>query len=243
MIKAVLTGHSRGLGAALAEELLSRRIAVLALSRHAHPGLGERFPGLLEEVVLDLADSAALAAWLAGGELRRFLADGDTALLVNNAGVLQPMGPAGTQGAAAIARAVALNVAAPLMLADALAAATAAERRILHVSSGAARNPYPGWSVYCATKAALDQHARSAALDALPPLRIASVAPGVVDTDMQAEIRATPAASFPLRERFVALKAQGQLSTPQDAARRLVDYLLSERFGEAAVADMRELGG
>lgn len=243
-MKAVLTGHTRGLGAAIAEELLSRRIAVLALSRGRSDGLAKRFPGFLEQVELDLSDTAALAAWLGGGALQRFAGGGEALLLVNNAGLLQPVGPAGAQDLAQIGRTVAVNVAAPLMLASALVGAGTAtvERRILHVSSGAARNAYPGWSVYCATKAALDHHARAVALDQVPGVRISSVAPGVVDTDMQAEIRAASTDSFPLRERFVALKRQGQLASPQEAARKLVDYLLSEEYGQAAVTDLRELG-
>lgn len=243
VIKAVLTGHSRGLGAAIAEELLSRNIFVLALSRSRRADLAERFPEHLEQVELDLSNVAALSAWLDQGVFERFLSNCETALLINNAGVLQPVGPAGSQGGTAIARAVSLNVAAPIMLADAFVSScpAVAERRILHVSSGAARNPYAGWSVYCATKAALDHHARAVALDQIPGVRISSLAPGVIDTDMQAEIRGVSSERFPLRERFVALKNQGQLAKPADAAKTLVDYLLSKRFGEVAVTDLRDL--
>jgi NAD(P)-dependent dehydrogenase (short-subunit alcohol dehydrogenase family) len=164
-------------------------------------------------------------------------------LLVNNAGMLQPVGPIEGQDAGAIARAVSVNVAAPLMLASALAAASgeAQDRRIVHVSSGAARNAYPGWSIYCATKAALDHHARAVTLDPNRALRICSVAPGVIDTDMQAEIRATGLDRFPQRERFEALKNEGRLATPDQAAKKLVDYALSDAFGTTPVADVREL--
>ena len=136
-----------------------------------------------------------------------------------------------------------LNVAAPLMLSAALARAgePGVERRILHVSSGAARNAYPGWSVYCATKAALDLHAKAVALDATPALRVCSLAPGVVDTDMQAEIRATSADRFPMRERFEAMKRDGALVSADDCARRLVAYLTGDAFGSAAATDLREL--
>lgn len=241
--KAIVTGHTRGLGAALAEYLLSLDIPVLALSRSRNPALAARHAGRLEEVELDLADLAGLETWLAGDGLRRFFAGAHTVLLVNNAGMLQPVGPIEGQDAGAIARAVSVNVAAPLMLASALAAASseAQDRRIVHVSSGAARNAYPGWSIYCATKAALDHHARAVALDPNRALRICSVAPGVIDTDMQAEIRATGLDRFPQRERFEALKNEGRLATPDQAAKKLVDYALSDAFGETPVADVREL--
>lgn len=234
-VKAVLTGHSRGLGAAIAAELASHGIATLALARNgAAAGKG------LEQVALDLSDTAALAAWLAGDRLATFLSGATTVLLINNAGMLQPVGPLAAQAPEQVARAVALNVAAPLMLAAAVAAAPVAEKRILHVSSGAGRNAYPGWAVYCAAKAALDHHARAAALDNAPGLRVCSLAPGVIDTDMQAQIRASDPASFPLRERFEALKQQGQLETPADCARKLLRLLLSADFGQQPVADLRD---
>lgn len=125
------------------------------------------------------------------------------------------------------------------MLSAAVARCPAAEKRILHVSSGAARNAYPGWSVYCATKAALDHHARATVLDAAPGLRICSLAPGVIDTDMQAEIRATSLDRFPIRERFEALKREGQLTGAAECALKLVDFVLAGGYGEQPIADLR----
>jgi benzil reductase ((S)-benzoin forming) len=243
LIKAIVTGHSRGLGASLAAELLSRNIAVLGVSRSRNAALSQRFPDTLEQAELDLASSADVEAWLASETLRGFLNGAQTVLLINNAGMLQPVGPLESQDVAAIARAVSLNVATPLMFAAALAAASsgAAERRIAHVSSGAARNAYPGWSIYCATKAALDHHARAVATDGSPSLRICSVAPGVIDTDMQAEIRGAEIDHFPLREKFEALKRDGQLASPEQSAKKFIDYLLSDAYGKASVADIREL--
>lgn len=241
MIKAIVTGHSRGLGAAMAESLLRRDIAVLGLARQANPGLAQTFGARFCDVALDLADPHALADWLASPAFARFIDGADPLLLINNAGALRPVGPLAGQNLADIATTVSLNIAAPLMLAAAVAARAPAEVRIAHISSGAARNPYPGWSVYCATKAALDQHARAVAADGNSTLKICSIAPGVIDTDMQAEIRATPAENFPIKDRFLALKAQGQLSTPTDAAEKLVSHLLGKAFGASPIADIREL--
>lgn len=242
MMKAILTGHSRGLGAAICDELLARNIPVLGISRTRNDAAAQRHPEL-EQVALDLADTSALAAWLASGELPRSLLGRTRVLLINNAGLVQPVGPLGTQDPATVARAVSVNVAAPLMLAAAVAAQNyLAEVRVLHVSSGAGRNPYPGWSVYCATKAALDHHARAAALDGVPTLRVCSLAPGVIDTDMQAEIRSSPLEHFPLRERFKDMKRDGALASPQECAVKLVAFLLDESFGREAVADLRLLG-
>ncbi|MFM0300928.1 SDR family oxidoreductase [Paraburkholderia sediminicola] len=242
-IRAIVTGHTRGLGASLAEQLLARGVAVLGLSRSRHATLKEHFPALLEEIELELADPSRVAQWIATDALRSFVSGAQSVLLINNAGMVQPIGPIEGQDATDIATAVSLNVATPLMLASALAAASAdaTDRRIMHISSGAARNAYPGWSIYCATKAALDHHARAVALDANRALRICSLAPGVIDTNMQAEIRGSGTEQFPMREKFEDLKRNGQLSTPEQCATQLLDYAFSDAFGQTPVADIREV--
>jgi benzil reductase ((S)-benzoin forming) len=234
---AVVTGHSRGLGAAIADALLHRDIAVLGLSRSRRGGATRG----LTEAAVDLADERQLHAWLRHGEIDAFLRGVERPILVNNAGLLQPIGSLELQDPAAVTRAVAVNVGAVLALSAAFARATASaqDRRILHVSSGAARNAYAGWSVYGATKAALDHHARAVVLDRSPRLRISSVAPGVIDTDMQAEIRSTPDGTFPDKQRFVEMKEEGSLRTPAEAAKSLVDYLLSATFGDEPVTETR----
>lgn len=234
-MKAVVTGHTRGLGAALASELLGRGIPVMGLAR----GKSGVCHSLLTQVEIDLGDTNALARWLEGDALASFLQGAGSALLINNAGTVQPVGSLGDLDPGAVAGAVGLNVAAPMMLAAAVARAAVAQRRILHISSGAGSSAYPGWSVYCATKAALDHHARAVALDAVKGMRICSLAPGVIDTGMQAEIRATPQVRFPMRERFVELKRSGQLVSPADCAVGVIDYLLADRFGERPVDDLR----
>jgi NAD(P)-dependent dehydrogenase (short-subunit alcohol dehydrogenase family) len=135
-----------------------------------------------------------------------------------------------------------LNVGAALAMSAAFTRATssAADRRIVHISSGAGRKPYAGWSVYCATKAALDHHARCVALDRTSGLRISSVAPGVVDTEMQAEIRASTDERFPDRPRFVEMHREHKLPTPDSVGERLVGFLVSDRFGDEAVFDLKE---
>ena len=241
-MKAILTGHTRGLGAAIAEQLLARDIPVLGLARSGNAALAARYPALLTEIALDLSDPATLLAALAGETVKDFVASAQSLLLINNAGMLQPVGRVEMQDAAAIARTVSLNVAAPLMLTSGIAAQMKGRPcRVLHISSGAGRHAYPGWSIYCATKAALDQHASVIALDQSPGLKICSVAHGVVDTDMQTEVRAIPPEQFPMRERFIKMKNEGTLTPPSVAAGKLLDYLLSDAYGTVPLADVREL--
>ncbi len=220
------------------EPLFKAGFEVLGISRHT---IGHATNTKLTEVALDLSKAGAIETWLNSGELQAFLHNSGSALLINNAGRIAPIAPAGQQCASEIALSIALNISAPLMLSDAFIAATqqCANRRILHISSGAGRSAYPGWSVYCASKAALDHHARAVASEKTPHLLISSVAPGIIDTDMQAEIRSTDANLFPMRQKFDELKKQGLLVRPQDAASALIEHLLGDSFGRQACEDIR----
>lgn len=238
---AIVTGHSRGIGAAVAEALLSRDIPVLGLSRHGNPGLAARFPGRLQEARLDLSKPAEVIGWLEAGTLSAYVAGASETLLINNAGMLAPTGLLGALEPEIILQALHLNTAAPLLLANAVAALASTEKpvRIAHVSSGAARTPYAGWSVYGATKALLDHHARCVQAENRPWMRICSIAPGVVDTAMQSEIRSLSADAFPSRDRFIQLKSSGLLWAEADCAARLVSYVLHDGFGRTATHDLR----
>jgi len=241
MIKAVLTGHSKGLGLGIAQSLLGRGYPVLGVSRSVNTPLQTRFPTLLRQMPVDLANNQALIECLNDGSLQEFMAEATLLLLINNAGLVSPIGPLNAQSPAEISRSMQLNVTTPFVLSAYITHHLKAEQqlRILHVSSGAGRSAYPGWSVYCASKAALDMHARAVVLDTLPNVSIGSLAPGVIDTDMQAQIRNTDEALFPNRKRFEELKNSQQLSSPEHAGERLVNYLLSPGFGSLPVDDLR----
>ena len=240
-LSAIVTGHTRGLGEGIARHLLARKARVLGIARTENQTLAEEFGEALSQTRLDLADSRALLRWLDDGALAAFLNGASRPILINNAGLLQPIGPLDTQEPSHVARAASVNVSAALTLSAAFVTNTpdAADRRILHISSGAGRKGYAGWSVYCASKAALDNHARAVALDRTPRLRISSLAPGVIDTDMQAEIRATNEELFPDRARFAAMKRDGKLPSPDDVGGAVVEYLLAAEFGDQPVADLR----
>ncbi|WP_201767711.1 SDR family oxidoreductase [Aliihoeflea sp. 2WW] len=241
--KAIVTGHSRGLGEAIAAALLDKQVDVLGLSRRASTHLAPSDGAKLTQVALDLGDVGALTDRSLSDRIEAFCAGADRVILVNNAGMVKPIGPVGTGGAADIAKAVTLNVTGPLVLADLFQAVAAPvkDRRLLHISSGAGRRGMAGWSVYCATKAALDNHARAIKEDAVPGLRVASLAPGVIDTDMQADIRGSSVEQFPAIDQFKAMKADGVLASPTEAGAKIAAYLLSDAFGAETLTDLRTL--
>ncbi|WP_052487595.1 SDR family NAD(P)-dependent oxidoreductase [Gordoniibacillus kamchatkensis] len=167
--------------------------------------------------------------------------------LINNAGVLEPIGPVHEAGTSALALNVAVNLTAPMALTAAFLRLTqplAADKRVLNISSGAARKPYFGWSSYCAAKAGLDHFTRCVKLeqDALPyGAKLASVAPGVIDTAMQASIRAADEGRFRDLPRFRALHESGSLTPPNEAAERLLALLEHPDFGAEPVLDIRDI--
>lgn len=241
MIKAVLTGHSKGLGLGIAQSLLARGFPVLGLSRSINTELQTQFPTLLHQAPVDLAENLALQHMLSNNTLQEFMANATQLLLINNAGLVSPIGPLNAQAASDISRSIQLNVTTPMVLSAHITQLLneGQQLRILHISSGAGQNAYPGWSVYCATKAALDMHAKAVALDQNRNVLVCSLAPGVIDTDMQAQIRQTDEALFPNKKRFEELRNSRQLASPEKAGERLVDYMLSHKFGSLAVDDLR----
>ncbi len=80
MKKIILTGHSRGLGSAIAEQLLNAKTPVLGLSRKAHPTLKNQYPELLTEHCIDLSDKAQVINFLSNPVLNDFLKDASTAV-------------------------------------------------------------------------------------------------------------------------------------------------------------------
>jgi NAD(P)-dependent dehydrogenase (short-subunit alcohol dehydrogenase family) len=244
----ILSGASRGLGAAMAEQLLADDVLLLTLSRHPSPSLPPEAAAAgatLEQWAIDLADGAAAAArleaWLGTLDAAQFA----SAVLINNAGLLGQVGPVDAGDAATLAAVLRVDLEAPLALSAAFLRGTrgwAIDKRVLCISSGAGKRPIAGWAAYCAAKAGVDHAMRVIALDEAlrpNPARVVSLAPGIIDTDMQGELRAAPAAGFPEKDNFIQLKAHGQLATPQEGAARVLAFLQRDDFGREPVADVR----
>lgn len=239
----IVTGASRGLGRALAEQLLARGEHVVSIARSAPAGWASP---RLQHWPCDLADAGAAAQRLRA-HLQAEGADAFAALtLINNAGVVARPAPLAQGDDAELARALRVGLEAPLRLTAAFLGATHGwllPRKVLLVSSGLGRRAMAGTAAYCAAKAGLDHLARVLALEeAAHPqgARIVSLAPGVIDTGMQAQLRGADATAFPERARFAALHEGGQLDSPGAAAARLIAYLDRADFGNQPVADVRD---
>jgi benzil reductase ((S)-benzoin forming) len=239
-----ITGASSGIGAALAAAVPFADAHVVDVSRSGGAPGTEHLPADLSDPSSWALVEAHLLARLAEAEAKR-------AILVHNAGTLDPIGPAGAVDSTAYARNVLLNSAAPQVLGHAFLKAVAAfsgEAHLYLLSSGAATRPYPGWSSYCGGKAAVDHWVRTVgeeqrlrAAEGLPSCRVLAVAPGVVATAMQEQIRSTDPAAFPAVERFRGLHDRGELRDPSDAARDLWS-LVDRDLETGSFVDLRTLG-
>jgi benzil reductase ((S)-benzoin forming) len=235
----IVTGASRGLGLAMTRQLLARGHRVLAIARKP----AELTHADLVAWSLDLADpldaAARLEAWLDDQPPPA------AATLINNAGVVSQLAPLGAVSAADLSNAMRVGLEAALLLSSAFLRATegwAVPRKLLLISSGLGRRAMAGSASYCAAKAGMDHLARAVALEeAAKPngARIVSLAPGIIDTDMQSQLRASDPALFPDREKFVQFKASGALDSPDEAADKVLRFLDRADFGHEPVSDVR----
>jgi benzil reductase ((S)-benzoin forming) len=218
---AVVTGASRGLGAGLAARFAARGVS-LGLCARATPAVPPAAGGRALAAAVDVTDAAAVDAF-AAAVAERF---GRIDLWVNNAGVLAPIGPLRDASPAELDAHIRINVGGVLLGSRAFARHVRSRPGggvLVNISSGAARTVYPGWAAYCGAKAAVDHLTRVvAAEEADAGLRALAVAPGVVDTDMQAVIRATPASEFPALDRFLALARDDAFNSPAWVADQLL---------------------
>ncbi len=245
----LLTGASRGLGLAMAEQLLRADHWVLCISRLTNPALASRAVEQgcqLEQWAQDLQHTVAAAERLSQWLGQRQSGSLASATLINNAGSIPGIGPLSTADPIELSRALRVGLEAPLLLSAAFLRATQAwnmPRKVLNISSGLGRRAMASQSAYCAAKAGMDHFTRCLALEeALKPggAKVCSLAPGVIDTDMQLQLRGAQASVFPDQKNFIDLKVLGRLSSPADAATQVLAYLARADFGDNPIGDVRD---
>ena len=221
---AIITGGSRGLGAALCDLYRERGWRVLEFSRSApHP----------YSVRLDLSDIRNVPDAL-GEELRSLAAfDAREVVAIGNASMLGPVGPVEGSSPEEIATHLHVNVVSAVLFARAFVEAFQGHtcpKTFVNISSGAANRGSAGWSLYGASKAALENFVRAVALEQeghTEPIRAISINPGVMDTVMQEEVRNSRPEDFPAVERYARLHREGRLATASSVASQIAEIVAS----------------
>ncbi len=245
----IITGASKGLGEGLALELLREDHHLLCISRSESDQLKKlaRAKNVdLDFFLYDLANTQGIPS-LVEDILRKINREKVEGIyLVNNAGLIAPVDRAENCPPEEVEKHLRVNLVAPMLLTSSLIKHIRdwdTEKRVMHISSGAAQNPYYGWSCYCTGKAGLDMFGQCVAEEQKEepyPVKTMSVAPGIIDTGMQSTIRGTSPRAFIHRDKFVSLKESGQLVPPALAGKRLAGILLSDDFRDGEITDIRD---
>lgn len=234
----IISGASSGIGAALAELAEDAGHTVATISRRPGPGT---------HLAADLSDPAS---WPTVNEWIDGLASSgewDRVVFVHNAGAIAPVGFAGEVDSAAYTSSVMLNGASAQVLGERFLASAAdfgCPAQYLVVSSGAGKSAIPGWSAYCAGKAAADMWVRVAGAEQAlreSGITVLSLAPGVVDTAMQGTIRQQPESKFPAIDRFIDMHESGALLAPEVVAAFMLE-LIGANAGDTVRGDVIDNG-
>ncbi len=248
----IVTGASRGLGAALVRALLRPGNSVFGVSRSLNEELiaESNENGLeLHWVQADLTETLSIDAFMGTIAEHIELEGAESITLVNNAATLAPLGPIGGSNADDIERGVSVNLIAPMILTHSFIArfgAARVRRTIINISSGAGVSPMAGLSTYSTTKAGLNMFTRAAAQEhgsdtEGAEFRIYAVSPGTVDTGMQESLREAGPSVLPNHETYVEWKENGSLVSPEDAASAVLTLLERDDIENGAFVHRRDL--
>jgi benzil reductase ((S)-benzoin forming) len=234
-----ISGTSRGIGKAIAELLLKdEQNVVIGMSRGRSIS-HERY----RHVVMDMNMIEAVQAY----QFEQY-DDAEKIVLINNSGVLGEVNHIGKMGSQKMVETFNVNLIAPTVLTNSFMKSYAgnnSEKIIINISSGAASHTVNSWSTYCSSKAGLEMFAK--VLDGElqeagnSKTKIFSIAPGIIDTEMQTEIRAVPDENFSNKSKFVSLKENNELTSPEEVANNLLDVIQNPEKYPNVIMDFREL--
>ncbi len=250
MIAYIITGTSRGLGEAISTQLLQKDNIIFAISRSLNPEMilkAEKSECNLHYIEFDLSQIEKIPTLMADIFKKIGSHEIEKIALVNNAGILAPMMPVEKIIPNELQHHININLVAPMQLTSEFIKYTSSwqcEKTIFNITSGAAHNPYHGWAAYCTSKAGLNMFTQVSAEEqyaAINPVKIIALAPGVIETNMQKQIRSVEEENFRKKEKFVKLKENGALLEAEDVAQVIIQNLFNPDFPQGAIIDVREM--
>lgn len=213
-----ISGTSRGLGKALAEVFLKEGAKVNGISRSCtieHLSY--------KHTILDLSNIEDLQTLQLAGDM-----DVEKMVLINNAGTLGAVKPFHTMKEEQIVLTANLNYIAPMLLQHKFMQLNCNEdcqKFVINIGSGAAYNAIDGWSLYCSTKAGLAMFTKVAHEESRMNklnFKMVDLAPGIIDTAMQEEIRQSNSSDFSAVEQFINYDRNGDLQGAKDTAELII---------------------
>ncbi|WP_299121667.1 (S)-benzoin forming benzil reductase [uncultured Tenacibaculum sp.] len=235
----IITGGSKGIGKALVEKYASKNYKVYTLSRSINNLKN------CTEISVDLSNNKAAQEAFSTllEELKNINITSIT--LINNAGRLGVISNLENIAVDDISKSIQLNTTTPLILSSLFIKNLEnlnCKKQIINISSGAAMKPYEGWSVYCTSKAAIDMMTKAIAAEQNElenGVKCVAIYPGVVDTNMQTTIRSTDKKDFKNLQRFIDLKENNELYTPEYVAESIYSIDTLNKLKNGDIIDIR----
>jgi benzil reductase ((S)-benzoin forming) len=227
---ALITGGSRGLGKSLVQWYLRDGWTVKEFSRSGRSEV---------HIDCDISDGQQTLAVMGETFAQLSQKPWSRVVLINNAGALNPIGPIENTEELHWQQNVQINLTGTISATGLFIkyfGQAEGKATVVNISSGAAVTPFYGWSLYCAAKAGVEAFSACVALEqqqARHPVTVYVIRPGVIDTEMQQQIRLQTQQGFAEVEKFKALKRDGQLATADETAASIA----------AIIADFPESGG
>ncbi|PCI35311.1 MAG: short-chain dehydrogenase [Flavobacteriaceae bacterium] len=238
----IITGGSKGLGLAIAKRFHKKGFRVFSIARSTVNKLYE-----IEQYQCDLSKPADLKTTFSTifNAINEQVTE--SIVLINNAGMLGEVDTIGNISSESIQQTIQLNLIAPMQINALFIKHTEhwkCRKNIINISSGAANNAYGSWSMYCASKAGLDMMCKVISKEQKKrehPIKISNIYPGVIDTDMQAEVRAVPPEKFKSSQRFIEFHLKGELSDPNDVAKVIFKLYKKKKLTSGKIIDVRKI--
>ncbi|MGB0807099.1 MAG: SDR family NAD(P)-dependent oxidoreductase, partial [Salibacteraceae bacterium] len=233
-----ITGTSSGIGQALATQLLKEK------NNHVF-GIARR-QNILDENYTPVPLNLASLEEVNGFEFPK-LDNPEKIVLINNAGQIGDIKPIGKSNNTAIADLFTVNVTAVAIFMNNFMGKyqeLPIQKTVLNVSSGAGKNPIEGWATYCGSKAAVDLMSLTSFTEQKRekhPVQVYSIAPGVVDTEMQQSIRNSNEKDFSRHKHFVELKANNELTSPSEVAEKYIRIISSPADFTECIFSLRDV--
>ena len=248
----IITGASRGLGAALSKHLMEKlgSLHLISIARNANRDLkaiARQKRVKLDFIKADMAQTDTLEALMEKVFACIDVEKVTGLYLVNNAGIVEPITPLAKMRTSDLEKNLAINLTAPMVLTAAfmhLSRRLRVEKRVVTITSGASKRAVYGWSAYCSAKAGVNLFTACAAEEEKDKefgVQLIAFSPGVMDTDMQATIRSSSQEDFKQLEDFVNFKKEGTLRPPAFVAEKLAEVLFTDHFPSGEFVDIKQL--
>jgi benzil reductase ((S)-benzoin forming) len=246
----IITGTSRGLGEAITKTFMKKGNRLFCISRKKNNdliALAEQEGVILDYLTFDLSEPSECEPLMEQVFSNINVKEAASIYLINNAAMIEPIKPSGKADNAVITKHIQLNLIAPMILTNEFIKRTkvsSAEKVVVNISSGAANRSVFGWNAYCSSKAGLDMFTKTVGLEQENedhPVKVISFSPGIMDTNMQKEIRSSEKNDFADVEQFQGYHEKGMLRSPEFVAGVLHDLLFNKGIENGKVYDIKQL--